>query len=364
MTAMNDYRLLGGSGLRVSPLALGTMTFGSEQFGSDEADSRAVLDRYLESGGNFIDTADVYSSGRSEELLGKFLGESGLRDSVVLATKFSQGDRSADPNRSGNGRKNLIASLDASLRRLGTDYIDLYWVHIWDTVTPVEEVMSTFDALVRAGIVRAFGFSNVPSWYAAKAQVTARWRGWEPVAALQMEYSLANRYIETEYVGAALDLGIGLIPWGPLASGFLSGKYRREGDYVTGTGRLEDETQRMIASMTGGFGDRHWAALAAAEAVAAEIGRPIAQVALNWVTRRSAIASTIIGARNTDQLEQNLAALEFELTDEQMARLDEASDAVTEKLHLMWRPEIQRQFMTPDYTVAKEPATYRPRTAA
>ncbi|WP_035697023.1 aldo/keto reductase [Glycomyces tenuis] len=356
---MNAYHLLGGSGLRVSPLALGTMTFAQDDWGSDAATARAVLDRYLEAGGNFVDTADVYSQGRSEALLGEFLAEPGLRDRIVLATKYSQGGGTRNPNRVGNGRKNMLATLEESLRRLGTDYIDLYWVHIWDAVTPVEEVMSTFDALVRSGKVRAVGLSNVPAWYAAKAQMTARWRGWEPVAALQLEYSLINREIEAEHVGAALDLDMGVVPWSPLASGFLTGKYRRTDDYVEGEGRLNDASQRYFRQMLGGFGERHWRTLDVLDEIAGETGRSMAQVALNWALRRRGVASVIIGARDTAQLDQNLAALDFELTPEQAARLDEASAPPVGKLRLMQDPEVLGSVLTPGYTVAGEPAWYR-----
>ena len=359
MATIDAYHLLGGTGLRVSPIALGTMTFGQDGWGSDEGASRDVLDRYLEVGGNFIDTANAYSQGRSEEMLGKFLRESGARDSVVLATKFSQGDGGRDPNRVGNGRKNMLAALEGSLRRLDTDYVDVYWVHIWDLVTPVEEVMSTFDALVRSGKVRAIGLSNVPAWYAAKAQVTARSRGWEPVAALQMEYSLIDREVEVEHVGAALDLDMGLVTWSPLGQGFLTGKYRRDGVFVEGEGRLDDVTQRYFREMLGGFDERHWRTLDALEAIAAEAGRSVAQVALNWAARRPAMASVITGARDVAQLDQNLAALDFELTPDQVARLDEASAPPVHKLRAMWQPELQRQIMTPGFAVDKEPAWYR-----
>jgi aryl-alcohol dehydrogenase-like predicted oxidoreductase len=359
MANLNTYHLLGGTGLRVSPITLGTMTFGQDEWGSDEAGSRAVLDRYLEAGGNVIDTADVYSHGRSEELIGKFLRDSGARDGVVLATKFSQGDGGSDPNRVGNGRSSMLSALDGSLRRLDTDYVDLYWVHIWDLITPVEEVMSTFDAIVRSGKVRAIGLSNVPAWYAAKAQITARWRGWEPVAALQMEYSLIDREVEVEHVGAALDLDMGIVSWSPLGHGFLTGKYRREGTYVEGEGRLDDASQRYFREMLGGFDQRHWRTLDALETIAAETGHSVAQVSLNWVSRRPAVSSTIVGARNVAQLEKNLAALDFELTPEQVARLDEASAPPVNKLQLMWHPETQRQIMTPGFAVNREPASYR-----
>jgi aryl-alcohol dehydrogenase-like predicted oxidoreductase len=323
-----QYHLLGRTGLRVSRLALGTMTFGeqrigSHDWGSDEATARTVFDRYLEWGGNFIDTANVYTGGRSEELLGRFIAETGTRDQVVLATKFTMPADAGNPNLAGNGRKNILTALDASLRRLGTDYVDLYWLHMWDQLTPVEEVMSTFDTLVRSGRVRAIGLSNTPAWYLTKAQLIADHRGWERIAALQLEYSLAQRAIEREHVPAALDLGMGLVPWSPLAHGFLSGKYTRDDAGPSGEGRID-------ALRDLGFyrtpDDRDWAVLDAVRDIAKETDRSPAQVALNWVTNRPGVASTLVGARTLAQLDENLAALDFELSAEQTARLTELSD--------------------------------------
>lgn len=315
------YRLLGRTGLRVAPLALGAMTFGDESWGADEDTSRAIVHRYLDAGGNFIDTANGYAGGRSEEILGAVLADSGRRDEVVLATKFTGPRRSGDPNAGGNGRKNILASLEESLRRLRTDYLDLYWLHIWDTLTPVEEVMSTFDALVRSGKVRAVGLSDTPAWYAVKAQLRAAAHGWEPVAALQLEYSLVERSIEREHVPAALDLGMGVVPWSPLAHGFLTGKYARDGDAgIVGEGRVQ-------ALRTSPYGrehtDRDWAVLAGLVEIAGEVGHSPAQVALSWVTRRPGVSSTLVGARTVAQLEDNLGALDVTLSAEQVARLEE-----------------------------------------
>jgi aryl-alcohol dehydrogenase-like predicted oxidoreductase len=222
------YHLLGRTGLRVSPIALGALTFGEGGWRTGEETARSIFLRYVEAGGNFVDTAINYAGGRSEEMLGTFMKETGVRERLVVATKFAVATRPGDPNSGGNGRKNIVASLDTSLRRLRTDYVDLYWLHMWDAMTPVEEVMSTLDALVRSGKIRAIGLSNVPAWYAAKAQMIARCCHWEPVAALQLEYSLAERAIEREHVPAALDLGIGIVPWSPLANGLLAGKYTQE----------------------------------------------------------------------------------------------------------------------------------------
>jgi aryl-alcohol dehydrogenase-like predicted oxidoreductase len=352
---MTTYHLLGGSGLRVSPLALGTMTFGQDDWGTDEDASRRVFGRYLDSGGNFVDTANVYAGGRSEELVGKFIAESRARDRVVLATKFAQTTEPGNPNSFGNGRKNIVAALDASLRRLGTDYVDLYWMHIWDTFTPAEEAISTLDNLVRAGKIRAYGLSNVPAWYAAKAQTLARSRGWEPVAALQLEYSLVERVIEAEHVPAALDLGIGVVPWSPLSHGFLSGKYRRTSDDYAGTGRLDAEFFRAMRGVMGSHGEHDWKVLDTLLTVATELDRPAAQVALAWVARRPGVTSTLIGAKSVEQLDDNLAAWDLDLPAEHRARLDEASDTARAGLYRMFDPGLHARFLTTGYRILRSP---------
>src|SRR5262249_7912809 len=237
---LNEYVTLGRSGLRVSPLCLGTMTFGTEWgWGSDEGAAAAILDHYLEAGGNFLDTADMYVNGRSEEILGRFIAERRARDRIVLATKFTFNAEPGNPNAGGNGRKNVYRALEASLRRLRTDYADLYWLHAWDTVTPVEEVLDTLTDLVRQGRIRHFGFSDVPAWYAARAETLAEQQGKDRIIALQLEYSLVERTIEREHVTAARELGMGICPWSPLAGGFLAGKYRRGAGGAVGEGRLQ-----------------------------------------------------------------------------------------------------------------------------
>jgi aryl-alcohol dehydrogenase-like predicted oxidoreductase len=365
-TPLTRYHLLGRTGLRVSPLALGAMTFGVDgsegtgiwgRWGSDEEASRAVFHRYLEVGGNFVDTAVNYGGGRSEDLLGKFVEEAGVRDQIVLATKFTMSTQPGNPNAAGNGRKNLIASLDASLRRLRTDYVDLYWMHAWDSMTPVEEVMSTLDAQVRAGKVRAVGFSNVPAWYVAKAQLTARSYGWEPVAALQLQYSLAAREIERELVPAALDLGLGVVPYSPLASGFLAGKYERAADGTSGDGRLEG--LKALAPQLAQFSDQAWLTLDVLRKVASEVGRTPAQVAVNWVAQRPGVVSTLLGARTVEQLDDNLAALEFELSPEQRARLEEVSAPELSRVEQLHRDELGRQMIFGGTDVRQEPAWFR-----
>jgi aryl-alcohol dehydrogenase-like predicted oxidoreductase len=334
-TDTRQYRLLGRTGLRVSPIALGTLTFGAGGWHAAEDTARSVFLRYLEAGGNFVDTAVNYAGGRSEQLLGAFIEETGTRDQVVVATKFSVATRPGDPNSGGNGRKNILASLDTSLRRLRTDFVDLYWLHMWDGLTPVEEVMSTLDALVRIGKVRAIGLSNTPSWYAAKAQLTAAARGWEPVAALQLEYSLAERAIEREHVPAALDLGLGVIAWSPLANGLLTGKYHQEQDgRPRGDGRLTAMAADGTLGTLRASGNPAISKLLTARTraivdvlrdCARELGRTPAQVALNWVSRRPGVASTLISVTSLAQLDDNLGALDFDLPAELADRLEQAS---------------------------------------
>ena len=358
IAGLNEYALLGRSGLRVSPLCLGTMTFGTEWgWGADLDGCRAQLRRYLEAGGNFIDTADGYTNGRSEEILGTLLSESGARDRVVLATKFTFNARPGDPNAGGNGRKNIHRALEGSLRRLETDYVDLYWLHAWDCLTPIEEVMRALDALVRAGKVRYIGLSDTPAWYLARAQTMAELRGWERVVALQLEYSLVERSIEREHVPAALELGMGICPWSPLASGFLSGKYRRTASGAEGDGRL--------AVMRGSgnpafekFTERNWRVLDVLLEVARELGRSPAQVAVAWATRRPGVVSTIIGASKIEQLEDNLAALSFEIPAPLAARLDEASRPEVVHPYVFFAPPMQAMIRG-GVTVRREPVWFR-----
>ena len=236
--SLASYSLLGRSGLRVSPLCLGAMTFGVENnWGIPKEAAFQIVDQFLERGGNFIDTADTYTSGSSERILGEYFKERGNRDRVALATKFTFASIPGDPNTGGNSRKNIYRALEGSLKRLQTDYIDLYWMHIWDGVTPVEEVLSTLNDLVRAGKIRHIGLSDVPAWYTARAQTLAESKGFERVSALQMSYSLVDRSIEREHIPATLELGIGMCPWSPLAGGLLSGKYTQQGVKAEGAGR-------------------------------------------------------------------------------------------------------------------------------
>jgi aryl-alcohol dehydrogenase-like predicted oxidoreductase len=322
---LTDYTTLGRSGLRVSPLCLGTMTFGTEWgWGAEEDVARSLFDHYIEAGGNFIDTADGYTGGKSEELVGKFISDRALRDRVVLATKFTFNAEPGNPNAGGNGRKNIYRALDGSLRRLRTDYVDLYWLHAWDRVTPVEEVVSTLNDLVRQGKIRHYGFSDTPAWYVARALTLAEKEGKEHLIALQLEYSLVERNIEREHIPAAQELGLGICPWSPLASGFLTGKYKRKGNDGQGEGRLEkvkDSGNPGFAKFT----PQNWKILDVLLDVAREANRPPAQVALNWVATQPGITSTIVGASKLSQLGDNLRAIEFRIDPQLRKRLDEVS---------------------------------------
>ena len=324
-----NFRTLGRSGLVVSPLALGTMTFGTGRWGSDEATSRAVFNAYRGAGGNFIDTADIYSAGASESLVGKFIAETSSRDETVLATKFAFNGSSSplaanlagggNPNAGGAGAKNIHRALDASLKRLGTDYIDLYWMHIWDGVTPTAEIVQTLGDLVRAGKIRYYALSDMPAWLAAKAATIAEERRAPGPIAIQVEYSLVARDVEAEHFPAAREAGLGVMPWSPLAGGFLTAKYDRE--QKRDAGRLSGANPFGDSKFT----ERNWEILEVLKAVAAEIDRPAAQVALAWVMARPGVASTIIGASTLQQLESNIAATDTALSAEQTARLDAAS---------------------------------------
>ena len=344
--ALTDYRTLGRSGLVVSPLALGTMTFGAGGWGADEATSRAIFDGYRHAGGNFIDTADIYGGGESERLVGKFIAEARVRDEIVLATKFGFNASASpltttqagggNPNAGGAGAKNIHRALEASLERLGTDYVDLYWMHIWDGVTPIEEIVQTLGDLVRAGKIRYYGLSDMPAWLAAKAATIASERRVPGPIAIQVEYSLVARTVEEEHLPAAREGGMGVVPWSPLAGGLLSGKYRR-GD-TADAGRLSGPNPFGGSKFT----DRNWDILDALAAEAAAIGRPMAEVALAWTLQRPGVAATLIGASKLSQLAGNLAAADLQLGDKQMQRLDQASVATPGFTGALASPFIRR----------------------
>jgi len=319
------YTLLGRTGLRVSRLALGTMTFGPQNgWGCDRATSQALFDRYLAWGGNLIDTADIYTGGIAETWLGEFIAEAGVRERVVLATKYSLNHQNpgGDPNAAGNGRKNLMRALEASLRRLRTDHVDLYYLHLWDQLTPVEEVLRTMDDMVRAGKIRHWGLSDVPAWYASRALALAECHGLERPCALQMEYSLVQRGIEYEFPGLCQELGVGLVPWSPLGGGLLSGKYLPTvAAAAQSEGRIRATAQVATPALSK-LSPRNWEIVTELEAVAREVGRPMAQVAIQWVANRPCVSSVLLGATRLEQLEQTLPALDFELPRELEVRLD------------------------------------------
>lgn len=321
---LTNFRTLGRSGLIVSPIALGTMTFDNSQWGAPKEVAESIFHAYVNAGGNFIDTADIYSQGRSEELIGGYIRDLKLRDQLVLATKFAfHGGEPGNPNAGGNGRKNIYRAINGSLRRLQTDYIDLYWLHVWDGITPVEEVLQSLGDLVRAGKIRYFGFSDVPAWYTAKAAAIATTQNCPAPIAMQLEYSLVERSIEREHLPAARDAGLGICPWSPLAGGFLAGKYQRTEAGTTGQGRLS--SNNPFQGKFTKFTDRNWRILDVLRTVAAQVDRPLAQVAIAWILAQSDITAPILGATKLEQLHSNIASLEICLTPEQLQRLDESS---------------------------------------
>ena len=319
---LDSYVTLGRSGLRVSPFCLGTLTFGEDwPFGSSVEVSEAVLASFLEQGGNFLDTANMYSYGHSEKIVGDYVAQNRVRrDGLVIATKFAGNlyGHARDPNGGGTGRKAVLQACENSLRRLRTDYIDLYWMHVWDPLTPIDETLSALESLVQAGKVRYIGFSDAPAWKVAQAQAIALGRHWTPLIALQIEYSLLERTVESEYIAMAQELGLGITPWSPLKGGLLSGKHLRNapGDNaLSREGRrasaLSDESRRVIEGVT---------------AIADEIGSSAAAVALAWVRSRPGVASPIIGARSVAQLDANLQALDLRLSEEHATLLDQLSE--------------------------------------
>lgn len=344
---LSNYRTLGRSGLAVSPLALGTMTFGTARWGSDEAGSRSVFDAYVEAGGNFIDTADVYAGGNGETMLGDFIADRSLRDQLVVATKsgFAVGQ---GPHFGGNGAKHIHAALEGSLRRLRTDYIDLYWIHVWDGVTPAEELLETMAALVRVGKVRYWGLSNTPAWYIAKLATLAAVRGMPSPIAMQFFYSLVNREVEDEHIPLTAEFGMGMVPWSPLAFGLLTGKYDRAAVETAGprggglpkdaalAGEMRPADDKRLDGANP-FGDslftaRNWDIVEALRGVAAEIGLPPARVALAWLVGRPGVGSTLMGVSRVAQIADNIAALDLVLSVEHRTMLDAVSAAAEPRM--------------------------------
>ncbi len=329
--ALSELRTLGRSGLPVSLPALGTMTFGNRAWGSSDEQSAATLDAYLEAGGNFLDTADVYSGGRSEELLGRLLRERKLHDEIVLATKWSF--------RGGNGRKNLHRALEGSLRRLGTDCIDLYWMHVWDGVTPADELLQSLASLVNAGKIRYYGLSDMPAWYAAQVHTLAQAHNLPGPIALQLPYALTDRGIEHEHIPMALALGMGVVGWSPLAGGFLSGKYSRDtlGKVEQGGGRLDLENQPFRK-----FTDRNWRILEVLRAVARDLDRTPSAVAIAWAAVQPGITAVLLGATSPEQLRSNMTVLTEKLPVAALESLGQATAPDAGEFYELFTPGIQQ----------------------
>jgi aryl-alcohol dehydrogenase-like predicted oxidoreductase len=328
------YKLLGNSGLRVSELCLGTMTFGEDWgWGASPEESRMIYDAFLEAGGNFIDTANVYTNGTSERLLGEFMH--GQREHIVLATKYTNAVPGTDPNAAGNHRKSMVQALEASLKRLKTDYIDLYWLHIWDQMTPIEEVMRAFDDLVRQGKILYAGVSDMPAWVVAQANTLADLRGWTPFVGLQVEYSLIERTPERELLPMAAGLGLGVTAWSPLAGGMLTGKQLEVGGAKDS--RQSPGIKHFMASDA-----RKEAIVREVVALARECGHSSAQVALAWIRQRATPVIPIIGARKLAQVKDNLACVDIRLEPALVQRLDSVSRIEMGFPHDIFANEIAR----------------------
>lgn len=357
--SLAEYRTLGRSGLVVSPLALGTMTFGVARWGMERAEADAVFNAYVDAGGNLIDTADVYAGGRGEEMLGAMIAERGLRDTLVVATKsgFSTGK---GPHAGGNGSKQMHAALEGSLRRLKTDFIDLYWVHVWDSVTPPEELLETMAGLVRSGKIRYWGMSNTPAWYVARiATLAAAHRLPGPIA-LQYFYSLVSREVESEHLPLARDMGLGMMPWSPLAYGLLTGKYDRAtveagparagglpSDAAAGDVRADDDKRLDGANPFGDtlFTERNWRIVDALRTVADAMGETPARVALAWVLSRPGVDTALMGVSRVSQLHDNIAATQLRLPPDQLAALDAASTPEAAMIYGLFTPQARQQLV-------------------
>lgn len=314
---LDSYISLGNSGLKISPICLGTMTFGQTAgWGSDEEESCAILREFVERGGNFLDTANNYANGRSEEIIGAYFERAGrrARDRMVIATKFFNNMHFGDPNGGGAGRKAIIEQCEASLRRLRTDYIDLYWLHNWFRTAPIDETMRALDDLVTAGKVRYVGASDTPAWKVSQSQMLAQYRGWAPFIAIQVEYSLLQRTVEGELVPMAQEFGLGVMPWSPLKAGLLTGKY----------GKDDGQEPRSARGTRAPSAEQH-VVIECLKAVAEELGTSPANVALSWLLDRPQVPSIILGTRTLDQFRRNLSSLDIRLIDAQRQRLDDVS---------------------------------------
>jgi aryl-alcohol dehydrogenase-like predicted oxidoreductase len=314
------------------------MTFGDEWgWGSGKEESRRGFEAFLEAGGNFIDTANAYTDGTSERFLGDFMADH--RERIVLGTKYTLSGPLQDPNSAGNQRKNMVQAVEASLKRLKTDYIDLYWLHIWDFFTPIEEIMRAFDDLVRQGKVLYLGISDAPAWIVSRANTIAELRGWTPFVGLQIEYSLIERTVERELLPMAREMDLGVTAWSPLASGILTGKYAKSAGVAGDSKRLEHPMMQGMVTLD----ERKQVIVEAVQAVARALGRSPAQVALTWLRQQPGIIIPIIGARSLSQLKDNLECLDFTLEAEHLQRLDEASRIELGFPHDFFAKELVRQ---------------------
>ncbi|MCG5473010.1 aldo/keto reductase [Micromonospora sp. LAH09] len=347
---LDSFITLGRSGLRISPYTLGAMTFGEDHgWGAPVDESEAMITEYLERGGNSIDTANIYTNGHSEKIIGDYLtARPGLRDRVVLGSKFFGNLFAGDPNGGGAGRKAVVAQAEESLRRLRTDYLDIYWLHNWDRGVPVEETLRALDDLVTAGKIRYVGLSDLPAWKAAEAQVVAHFRGWTPAIGMQLEYSLLERTVEGELIPMAAEHGLGVLPWSPLKSGWLSGKFVRGNSTV--------DTTR--AALVGSPAERDWQVIDVLHEVARDAEVTPAAAALAWVGARPGVSSVLIGARRLDQLKTNLTAVDVRLSPQQTARLDEVS---TPALNF---PADNNRYLAPSLAFAGATVDGRPNAAS
>lgn len=355
ITRLDHYRLLGRSGLRISPLCLGTMTFGTAWgWGANKKTCRVIWDRYAAAGGNFIDTANFYTDGESERFVGECM--KGDRERFVIGTKYTLKTTNGDPNAAGNSRKNMMQAIEASLKRLGTDYIDLYWLHAWDFTTPVDEVMRAFDDLVRAGKVLYIAISDTPAWKIAQLNTYAELHALSYFVATQVQYHVAMRDVERDIMPMCREMGLACLPWSPLASGILTGKYRRDD--------MQKERQLIECGEAKPFGmdnrivglNEHKLKVAdEVQEVAKAIGRSPAQVALNWLATKDGVTSIILGARTLEQLEDNLGCLDFTLDDEHVEQLERVSAITLGFPHDFLHGEFVRDLVTAGTTV-EQPA--------
>lgn len=349
---LDRYRLLGRSGLRVSPLALGTMTFGTDWgWGCDEAEALRMFEGYIEQGGNFIDTANLYTNGTSEELVGKFA--QGRRNRLIIATKYTFTTDPDDVNSGGNHRKSMLHSVERSLKRLKTDFIDLLYLHAWDATTPVDEILRAMDDLVRVGKVLYIGVSNTMAWQVSRMQAVAELRGWTPLVALQIPYSLLERTAEHELIPMAREMGLGTIAWAPLAGGLLTGKYMTRDRGWSPPKSVSNSLRKDLVVEDGGLSERNLRVMNVVMNVAAETEKSPAQVSLAWLLSRSGLVSLLVGARTLNQLNENIRVMEVELTRSQCDQLDEISQIEPGFPHAYLAKLMASQYMSGAMKIAK-----------